>query len=471
MLKILIPIWLLSWIVLLPVDAAGTNYEGKGGLDRLTFGNIAPNATARYAASLIFAYIFTCKHRRSDHHALSLLTQGQMTVWIFYNIYVEMRKWVSIRQRHLINPQHSRLAQANTVLITGIDKRYLDEDRLAQLFSHLPGGVKKIWLNRNLKEMVGIHDARVSAVQKLESAQNSLVKQARKLRLQVEKKQAKGKENALEKLKPDEEILKGEKPSPSLQTLQELGADKAEVVLADRLVPRAKRPTHRLPGKRLPFALPWTGTKVDTIDWCRKEIVRTTALLEQSRQTLRDDINKPGVEGETYPPLNSAFIYFNQQIAAHMAGQIRLHDQPYKMHETHLEMSPEEVIWSNLSLNPYEKNVRLAISWAITGGLILLWTFPTAFIGAMSNASQLCLQYSWMSWLCTTSPVAQGLFSGVLPPILLALLNLLLPVILTQLARFEGIPQKTGLELSLMTRYTIFLVVVSVARDEQSSGR
>jgi len=64
-----------------------------------------------------------------------------------------MDGWVKIRQRHLVDPEHSRLAQANTVLITGIDKQYLDEDRLIQLFSHLPGGVRKVWLNRNLKEM------------------------------------------------------------------------------------------------------------------------------------------------------------------------------------------------------------------------------------------------------------------------------------------------------------------------------
>lgn len=68
--------------------------------------------------------------------------------WILFLIWGEMRHWLVIRQKHLINPGHSKLPQANTVLVTGISKGYMDEAKLEQLFSHLPGGVKRIWLNR-----------------------------------------------------------------------------------------------------------------------------------------------------------------------------------------------------------------------------------------------------------------------------------------------------------------------------------
>lgn len=53
-----------------------------------------------------------------------------------------------------------------------------------------------------------------------------------------------------------------------------------------------------------------------------------------------------------------------------------------------------------------------------------------AFLGALSNATQLCLTYSWMRWLCATPNVVQGIITGVLPPVLLAVINLLLPIIL-----------------------------------------
>ena len=69
-------------------------------------------------------------------------------VWILYLIWHEMGHWVIVRQKHLISPAHSKLPQANTVLVTGIPKALMDEDKLEQLFAYLPGGVKRIWLNR-----------------------------------------------------------------------------------------------------------------------------------------------------------------------------------------------------------------------------------------------------------------------------------------------------------------------------------
>lgn len=93
-----------------------------------------------------------------------------------------------------------------------------------------------------------------------------------------------------------------------------------------------------------------------------------------------------------YPPLNSAFVTFNRQIAAHMAVQVLAHHEPYRMSEfyalftllycecalrivvffvgamligmlyvggKYVEVSPEDVIWGNLGLNPYEMKVYL----------------------------------------------------------------------------------------------------------------
>ena len=254
-----------------------------------------------------------------------------MTVWIYYNIRREMTRWVLIRQKYLINPNHSALAQANTILITGIARSYLDEQRLAQLFHHLPGGVKKIWLNRDLKEMAAVHGARVKATKILENAQVSLVKKACQQKLQREKTREKQSSKG-KKIRDDaadsvnKAIMEGEQ-SPSALTLAELGKKihNNETLMADRLVPRDQRPQHRIGAK---WWLPFSGTKVDTIDWARREVLRTTRILDVDRQQLADDIEKPGTEGEKYPPLNSAFIYFHQQIAAHMATQIVLHDQP-----------------------------------------------------------------------------------------------------------------------------------------------
>jgi len=56
----LLPIWLLSWAVLLPITAVKPS-SGLTGLDKFTFGNVATSAQSRYSAHLISVYIFTCE--------------------------------------------------------------------------------------------------------------------------------------------------------------------------------------------------------------------------------------------------------------------------------------------------------------------------------------------------------------------------------------------------------------------------
>ncbi|KAG9079250.1 hypothetical protein FRC06_007862, partial [Ceratobasidium sp. 370] len=435
MVRIFLPIWLISWAVLLPVDAAGLN--NKTGLDQFTFGNIPQDAQVRYAAHLILAWI--------------------LAIWVMYNIKREMRHFVTARQRHLVDPIHSRSAQANTVLITGVPRKFLDEEALAQLFQHVPGGVKKVWLNRDLKELPDVYERRLAASNKLETAEFKLVAIANKLH----------REHNLA-------LAKAAKKGQDITTVKPVVPEDTEASphLAERLVPRDQRPTHRLPPfKFLPFGLPFMGEKVDTIEWSRKQLLDAEMELTEGRRRLAEDINNVGVDlDENYPPLNSAFILFNQQIGAHIAAQITVHNEPYRMAEKYTEVAPADVIWGNLGINPYEARIRRVISYAATAALIIFWTIPVAFVGIISNVSQLSERYKWLHWLGTLPSVVIGIISGVLPPVGLAILMMLLPIVLRLLARFEGIPRRTGLELSLMTRYFIFQVVHGFLIVTISSG-
>jgi hypothetical protein len=61
MARIFLPIWIVSWAVLLPITDAGKT-KGLTGLDQFTFGNVADNQQVRYAAHIILVYGFTCEH-------------------------------------------------------------------------------------------------------------------------------------------------------------------------------------------------------------------------------------------------------------------------------------------------------------------------------------------------------------------------------------------------------------------------
>jgi calcium permeable stress-gated cation channel len=214
-----------------------------------------------------------------------------------------MANFIIKRQQHLINPVHSKSVQANTLLVTGVPAKYLTQDALHKLFDELPGGVKRIFINRDLKELPDIYDRRLAACNKLESAETKLLSIATKS----------GKDASAE---------------------ESAGG-----------VPRDKRPTHKL------GFLGLFGQKVDSIDWAREEIHTCTKLLDEGRAKIADHSDA------TYPPLSSAFITFHKQVSAHLGKQILLHHEPYRMTGRHIEVSPEDVIWSNLGMNPYEMKV------------------------------------------------------------------------------------------------------------------
>ena len=75
-------------------------------------------------------------------------------------------------------------------------------------------------------------------------------------------------------------------------------------------------------------------------------------------------------------------------------------------------MAPDDVIWSNLGMNPYEARVRIAISWAATGALIVFWAFPVAFVGSVSNIYTLCGTVKWLTWICDLPTVVTSIISG-----------------------------------------------------------
>ena len=63
MVRIMLPIWLISWAVLLPLMSINTNVFGFAkGLYKFTFGNInATDNRDRYIVLLVLTWIFTSK--------------------------------------------------------------------------------------------------------------------------------------------------------------------------------------------------------------------------------------------------------------------------------------------------------------------------------------------------------------------------------------------------------------------------
>ena len=210
------------------------------------------------------------------------------------------------------------------------------------------------------------------------------------------------------------------------------------------------RETMRLPifGWQWMISLPLLGKKVDTINYCRMEVARLNLEIEQDQR-----------EPEKYPLMNSAFIQFNHQVAAHMACQAVSHHTPAQMAPRVVEISPDDVIWNNMSIRWWESYVRTGAVIVIIMGMVIGWAFPVTFTGLLSQLDYLALTFKWLEWLNKIPGVVRSIIQGILPQALLALLLVLLPLILRFLAKTQGDHTGMAVELSVQRYYFTFLFV------------
>lgn len=530
------------------------------GLDTLAWSNISPQNTGRYAA----------------HLGMALLA----VAWTCAVFLLELRVYVKVRQDYMTSVGHRLKASATTILVGSIPSRWLSNDALRGLFDVFPGGVKNIWLNRDLSELLDKISRRDRIHLMLESAETALIRTAKKAHLQQTaagihdagkdikstnmaarakssyrerlsqsvtgeaKSRVEGflatmggfvplrnaastphppppnttaaiqpqntrsllRGNTIRTLPRDDSPLEqetatwwqfwkiptgsfpppipqgsGDMDHPSKPLWRRLCRRTHEVeggleypkvpypssdqVDADasweKYLRKQDRPAHRLP----PFGIQWLPglpvfcQKVDTIHWCREHLDRLNREIEV-------DQSRP----EKFPLMNSAFVQFHCQVAAHMACQSEIYHLPQYMAPRTVEISPQDVIWSNMALSWWEEWIRMTLAIGIVFVMILLWSVPVAWTAVLGQLDQLVQNTQALLILAENEVIANmfKVISGVLPTIFLALLLALVPLILNFLAELKGV--KTGAQRTefVQTFYFYFLfiqvfLVISIA--------
>ncbi|PPR03078.1 hypothetical protein CVT24_012391 [Panaeolus cyanescens] len=408
-----------TFLIVVPTNAVRI-IPVNPGLDQIAWTNITdPKDQPRFFAHVIVVY--------------------GLTAYVLWLIHKEMTHFVHMRHQFLISKSHSRLPQARTVVISPVPEELATEKDLRTFASFVPGGIDRVWLYRDTKSLNELFERRQEACQKLEAAESEVLKLATKA-WRVKQKQF----NKIERRRArdaeagEKETL--EMPQPSKEALNDL-------------VPLNLRPKHRT------GFLGLIGTKVDTIDWCKEEISTLNKEIAEKRKHI--------VKGKF---LGSAFIRCNLQMGAHVLSQCVSYHEPLKMYNKWMEAHPKDIVWSNLDDGALEMTSRYVISWLATIGLIFVWAFPVGFIGTMSNLTELCSQFHWLEWVCEAPRAARGLIEGVLPPLLLAALFALLPLILQGLAWYECIPRYSLMSVSVYRRFYLFLLIHGFLIVTISSG-
>ena len=235
----------------------------------------------------------------------------------------------------------------------------------------------------------------------------------------------------------------------------------AEEPLWKRYLSDSDRETMWVP----PFAqstlpsIPFIGKKVDTIDYCREMVAKLNISIEHDQK-----------HEERFPLMNSAFVQFNSQIAAHMACQSLSHHLPKHMAPRVVEVSPEDVMWDNMSIRWWERYLRTGLTITIVAGLVIGWAIPVTFTGLLSQVKALTVVVRWLNWINRLPNWTIGLIQGVLPQVILAGLMALLPIILRFLSKQRGLQTGNAIELSVQDYYFVFLFVQVFLIVSISSG-
>lgn len=96
----------------------------------------------------------------------------------------------------------------------------------------------------------------------------------------------------------------------------------------------------------------------------------------------------------------------------------------------YIGLDPTQVVWSNLRIQWWERIVRHGSTLAFVIAMIIFWAIPTAVVGAISNINSLTNMVPFLSFIQAVPSWIQGVITGLLPTVLMAILIALVPIII-----------------------------------------
>jgi hypothetical protein len=156
LLRIFIPMAMVILPILLPINKIGPPAPDVSGLDLFAWPNVAvPDKNHRLWAHLVLAVL--------------------VVIWVCFNFYAALRRFVRLRQTILTMPEHRMRASATTILVQSIPRKWLSVPALDALYDVFPGGIKDIWINRNYDDLMEKVNMRTKVARQLEAAETNLI--------------------------------------------------------------------------------------------------------------------------------------------------------------------------------------------------------------------------------------------------------------------------------------------------------
>ncbi|KAK9861196.1 hypothetical protein WJX84_002371 [Apatococcus fuscideae] len=153
----------------------------------------------------------------------------------------------------------------------------------------------------------------------------------------------------------------------------------------------------------------------------------------------------------------AAFVTFHTRRAQAMAANVHMHHDSRRYWRTCNAPQPRDVIWPNLGLRAWERNVRSILIWAIFIVLTIFYIVPISAIQVYIQVNRLS-RVAALKWLVTW-PVLSGFFVAFLPTLVLRLFLWPVPYLLSIMSRFQGLVSQSKVDTAVIRKYFIFQVV------------
>lgn len=368
-LKIFVPIAILAFGVLLPVNYSAEGYK-KIVMKDLTFGEIdkfsisnVPAASKRLIAHILMAYVFT--------------------FWTCYILYKEYKIVTDMRLHFLAS--ESRRPDQFTVLVRNVPPD--PDESVSEHVEH--------FFIVNHPDQYLVH---------------KVVYNANKLAKMVDK-------------------------SKDLHNRLTYYTNKFE-----------RKPDKR-PTTKSGFWGLW-GKTIDAIDYYNEEIEKLAKeeLAERER-----------VIADPKAVVPAAFVSFRSRWGAAVCAQTQQTRNPTRW-LTDWAPEPRDVYWNNLAIPFVELNVRKLIMAVALFGLTFCFMVPIAIVQSLANIESIEKVLPFLKPIIRRKSV-KSIIQGFLPGIVLKIFLLVLPMILMEMSKIEGLTAVSALEARSAGKFHLFLLV------------
>ncbi|CAH0045234.1 unnamed protein product [Clonostachys solani] len=399
----------IAWPILLPVHITGG--RGLKGLDLLTVGNIQDN-------------------RKFYAHVIVAISWFSLTLLVIVR---ESLYYINLRIAYASSPFYAHQLSSRTILLTHVPKRYRNESCLRRLFGD---SVNRVWIPKTSRALTRLINERKEVTSKLEEAEVELIVKSNKAHNKGSNPHLPIPPPTAPSTPPTTENSTGN--CPGRPDHQSPGIEEPATVT---LIPKGSRPRHRLWGQ--------FGRKVDTISWARSQIKSLNTRIFKLRRQLRQ------THVSTLP---AAFVEFDTQESAHAAHQYLAHHQPTQLIR-HLGIRPNDILWQSLRMGWRERIIRTSFFYGLIVAAIILWSFPTAAIGVVSNVQSLSENLPFLYWIRQIPQRLLRFLQGFVPALVLTLWIAVVPALLRFCAVQAGALSLSTMELFTQKSYFAFLVV------------